>query len=36
LASKIEKDVNPDGPDKRNEEEGTFEGSEKGPDGIII
>jgi hypothetical protein len=29
------KEANPDGPDKGCEEEGTFEGSEKGQDSVI-
>jgi hypothetical protein len=35
LGEKIDKEVNQDGPDKGCEEEGTFEGSEKGQDSII-
>ncbi len=35
MGDKIDKDANQDGPDKGCEEEGTFEGSEKGQDSII-
>ncbi len=37
LGHEIDKRCGPQfGPDKKCKEEGTFEGSEKGPDGIII